>query len=155
MNNFTTNTYEMKRDILKFSKKVSNGLSKPESKFIMDMMFGIGLSGTTLISEISRSLKENIKLSYTIERLCDHLCSFNNRNIVMNNYYNEIKDEFGEKPIVLFDDSDISKLYGKKFEDLDEVIDASSIDKKITPGYHVCESVALTEKTKQPISLYS
>ena len=30
MNNFTTNTYEMKREILNFSKKVSNRLTKPE-----------------------------------------------------------------------------------------------------------------------------
>lgn len=55
----------------------------------------------------------------------------------------------------LFDDSDISKIYGKKFEDLDDVIDASNLNKKITKGYHVCESVILTEKEKQPISVYS
>lgn len=30
---------------------------------------------------------------------------------------------FPEEPIVLFDDSDISKRYGKKFEDLGKVID--------------------------------
>lgn len=35
------------------------------------------------------------------------------------------------------------------------MIDGSSLDKKITKGYHVCESVILTEKEKQPISVYS
>ena len=34
-------------------------------------------------------------------------------------------------------------------------MDASSLDKRITEGYHVCESVILTEKEKQPISVYS
>ena len=77
MNNFTMNCYEMKRDIFNFSKKITNGLSKPESKFITDILFGISRSGSILISEISRSLKENIKLGYTIERLCNHLSSFN------------------------------------------------------------------------------
>ena len=38
MDNFTTNTYEMKRDILKFSKKICNGVSKPETKFVSDML---------------------------------------------------------------------------------------------------------------------
>ncbi|MBP3920712.1 MAG: hypothetical protein J6D28_04025 [Bacilli bacterium] len=32
MNNFTTSTYEMKGDILNFSKKISNGLDKPLSE---------------------------------------------------------------------------------------------------------------------------
>ena len=44
MNNFTTNNYEMKRDIINFSKKISEGTSKPESKFIMDMIYGISKS---------------------------------------------------------------------------------------------------------------
>ena len=39
MENFTTNTYEMKREILKFSKKMSVNLDKPSSKFISDMIF--------------------------------------------------------------------------------------------------------------------
>ena len=41
MDNFTTNTYEMKRDILNFSKKICKGVSKPETKFVSDMVYGI------------------------------------------------------------------------------------------------------------------
>lgn len=37
MINFTTNTYELKRDFVNFSKKISNGLDKSKTKFIMDM----------------------------------------------------------------------------------------------------------------------
>ncbi len=155
MTNFTMYTYELKRDLMNFSKKISTGLSKSDSKFLMDMLFGISVSGSTLISEISRSLKENIKLGYTIERLCNHLSSFDENNLIMNNYFDECRNHFGDKPIVLFDDSDISKIYGKKFEDLDDVIDGSNKEKSITPGYHVCEAVALTKMEKQPISLYS
>ena len=100
MNNFTTNTYEMKREILNFSKKIAKNLSKSEKKFIQDIEYGIAASGSCLIS-------------------------------------------------------DISKVYGKKFEDLDDVIDASSQNKKVTKGYHVCEATILTEKEKQLISVYS
>lgn len=155
MTNFTMYSYELKRDLINFSKKISTGLSKPDSKFLMDMLFGMSASGSVLISEISRCLKEKIKLNYTIERLCDHLSSFDESDIVMNNYFNECKKHFGDKPVILFDDSDISKIYGKKFEDLDDVIDGSSKEKNITPGYHVCEAVGLTKNEKQPISLYS
>ena len=75
MNNFTTNTYEMKREIINFTKKVTNGLDKPTTKFVMDMQYGISKSKNTLISEISRSLNENIDIKNTIERLCDNLSS--------------------------------------------------------------------------------
>lgn len=155
MNNFTTNTYEMKREILKFSEKISKGVNKSEEKFIKDIEYGIATSGSCLISDISRSLNEEIKIKNTIERLCDNLNRFDKEQIIYNNYINEIKNLFGEEPVALFDDSDISKAYGKKFEDIDEIVDASSQDKKLTKGYHICEAVILTEKEAQPISTYS
>ena len=49
----------------------------------------------------------------------------------------------------------LQKRYGKKFEDLDRVIDASSINKEVVNGYHICEAVVLGKEQKQPISLYS
>ena len=155
MNNFTTNTYEMKREILNFSEKIAKKLSKSEKKFIQDIEYGIAASGSCLISDISRSLNEDIKLKNTIERLCDNLNSFDDAETLYNNYIEEIGDIYGKEPVVLFDDSDISKVYGKKFEDLDDVIDASSQDKKVTKGYHVCEATILTEKENQLISVYS
>ena len=155
MNNFTTNTYEMKREILNFSEKIAKKLSKSEKKFIQDIEYGIAASGSCLISDISRSLNEDIKLKNTIERLCDNLNSFDDAETLYNNYIEEIGDIYGKEPVVLFDDSDISKVYGKKFEDLDDVMDASSQDKKVTKGYHVCEATILTEKENQLISVYS
>ena len=62
MSNCTMNSYEMKSDVLNFSKKLSEGVNKPTSKFVMDMQFGLAKSGSCLISEISRVLDENIKL---------------------------------------------------------------------------------------------
>ena len=101
MNNYTMNAYEMKRDLINFSKKISEGLTNPEQKFIMDMMFGIASTGTTLISEISRSLKENIRLVNTIERLCDNLIRFDKEKTIMNNYYKEVKKNYQKKKVVL------------------------------------------------------
>ena len=157
MNNYTMDLYEMKREIVNFSKNISKGLNKSTSKFVMDMQYGIAKSKTCLISGIARELDEDIKLNNTIDRLCDNLVDLSNEEIEIlnNNYINEIKNLFAEEPIAIFDDSDIAKRYGKKFEDLDSVLDASSLKKEIVPGYHVCEAVVLTEKEKQPISLYS
>lgn len=158
MNNFTTNIYEMKREILNFSKKVSDGINKSTSKFVMDMQYGLAKGGSVLISNIARSLDENIKLNYTIDRLCDNLANLyqDEKEMIWNNYLNEVSKNIDkENAVVLFDDSDINKEYSKKLEDLDRIIDASSQDKKIVNGYHVCEATVLTKNEKQPISIYS
>ena len=121
------------------------------------MQYGLSKSKSCLISEISRSLDENTKLKNAIERLCDNLQSLNKNDvkIIKENYLNEINKYCPDELIAIFDDSDIAKKYGKKFEDLDQVIDASDKNKKIVNGYHVCEAVILGKKEKQPFSVYS
>lgn len=158
MNNFTTNSYEMKREIVNFSKKISKGVNKALSKFVMDMQYGLSKGGSCLISEIARSLDESINLNNTIDRLCDHLALIyqEDKEIIWNNYLEEVKRNVNyDNPIVLFDDSDINKEYSRKLEDLDRVIDASSKDKRIVNGYHVCEATVLTKNESQPASIYS
>ena len=39
----------------------------------MDIQYGLAKGGSCLISNIARNLDENIKLNYTIDRLCDNL----------------------------------------------------------------------------------
>lgn len=158
MNYFTTNTYELKREIVTFSKKMANDVNKSTSKFVMDMQYGLAKSGSCLISEISRSLDEDIKLGYTVERLCDNLVNMyqDETETIWNNYLEEVKKNIKDTDnVVLFDDSDINKEYSKKLEDLDRVMDASSTDKRIVNGYHVCEATVLTKNEKQPLSIYS
>ena len=158
MNNFTTNTYEMKREILNFSKKMSKRVNKATTKFVMDMQYGLAKGGSCLVSNIARSLDEDIKLNYTIDRLCDNLSNIyqDEKDTIWNNYLNEVSKNIDkENAVVLFDDSDINKEYSKKLEDLDRVIDGSSQDKKIVNGYHVCEATVLSINNKQPMSIYS
>ena len=158
MFNFTTNTYEMKREILNFTKKMSINLDKPSSKFISDMIFGIEKSQSILFSNIARELSEDTKLKHTIERLCLNCNNFNenNLNILENNYFNEIQKLLPNDEIILIeDDSDINKEYSKKLEDLCTVRDASKQKETFVNGYHVCEIASLTKNEKQPVSLYS
>ena len=158
MDNYTMNCYEMKREISRFSQKISEGAKKTTTKFVMDIQYGLAKGGSCLISEIARSLDEDIKLPNTIERLCDNLSNLDEeeKKIIWNNYIEELKENIDkDDPVVLFDDSDINKEYSKKLEDLDRVIDASSQDKRIVNGYHVCEATILTKNEKQPMSIYS
>ena len=155
MNYFTIITNEMKRESVNFSKKMSKGLSKPNKKFIGDMIYGISASKDIKISNIARELKEKIKLDNTIERLCLHLENFEAKDKINENYYKNVRTMIPEYPIGIFDDSDITKVYGKEYEDLDWVKDASNPKESYKPGYHMCNAVVLTKNMKQPAPVYS
>lgn len=114
-----------------------------------------------LTTEIARALDEGIKLKNTSERLCDNMENIEEDEIetIKNNYYAIVRENVfidkDDKVVVLFDDSEIAKPYGKKFEDLCRVRDASQPRTTLVNGYHVCEAVALSSNNKQPIPLYS
>ena len=154
MNNYTTNTYEMKRDIVNFSKKICKNSSKPESKFVTDMIYGISKSKDILLSSIAESLDEHTKKINVIDRLSENLAN-NLDEQIDKNYCNLVMDSFGDNPVFLMDDSDIIKPTGQKFEDLGVVRDGSSKNKTYEKGYHHTEIVGLTKEMKQPISVFS
>ena len=154
MNNFTTNTYEMKRDIVNFSNKICKNSDKPETKFVTDMIYGISKSKDVLLSSIAEALNEDTKKAYTINRLSDNLVSDLSASID-DNYNNLVMDALGDTPVFLVDDSDIVKPLGEKFEDLGIVRDGSSRKKSYEKGYHHTEIVGLTKNMKQPISIFS
>ena len=65
MINYSRLGYEIKRDFTNFSQEISKGLKRPQQKFVHQMIYGI-LAGNKLhLSEIARSLKENITLKKT------------------------------------------------------------------------------------------
>jgi len=57
--------YQLER----FVQILSKGLSKPRKKFIHQMLFGIQASRDIKLSEVARSLNEDIKLIKTETRL--------------------------------------------------------------------------------------
>ena len=67
MVNFTSNTYQMKREILSFSNKISRKLPKPERKFIADMNYGILASGSCLLTDIVDQLHEPSRKSNIVD----------------------------------------------------------------------------------------
>lgn len=154
MSYFTTNTYQLKREIVNFSKKICKNSNKPTSKFVTDMLYGISKSKDILLSSISEALGENISKINTIDRLSNNLSLDLDESIFLN-YCNLAFDALGDEPVFLVDDSDVTKPLGNKFEALGIVRDGSSKDKSYEKGYHHTEIVGLTNNFKQPISLFS
>ena len=73
MVNFTSNTYQMKREILNFSGKIYKHLSKPDKKFSADRTSGMLAAGSCLLTDIVDRLHEDSKKVNSVERLTRHL----------------------------------------------------------------------------------
>lgn len=156
MINFTSNTYQLKRDILTFSNKISKKLSKPDRKFSADMIYGMLASESCLLTDIVDQLHEDTKKVNSVERLTRHL----NKGVsvpALKSYLATIRRWVPAEPVIHIDDSDIVKPDGYKFESLGLVRDGSkSTDKKSVyeKGYHVTEACVLTANG-HPVSIFS
>lgn len=67
--------WRIKRQMEKFSDRLSSGLGKPKSRFIREMIYGIQCSKDVKLSNISRALQEEIALIKTENRLSRNLSS--------------------------------------------------------------------------------
>lgn len=156
MTHFTSDTYQMKREILTFSKKISRSLSKPDRKFTADMTYGILASQSPLLTDIVDQLHEDSQKVNSVERLSRHL----NRGVptwALKSYLSSIRKYVPDQPVILIDDSDIVKPDGYKFEALGIVRDGSkstSAKSVFARGYHVTEACVLTS-SGHPLSIFS
>jgi hypothetical protein len=143
----------LKRGIVRFSEKISKGLSRPEFKFVSQMVYGMLCSQSCHLSKIARVLDEKISLKKTIERLSRNLSEFTGGARLFENYIKKVKSCITDRTILVVDDGDIIKPCSHKLEGLGEVRDGSTGE--IGMGYHMLDVTALTPEQKSPIGVYS
>src|SRR5690554_3633897 len=99
MNHYTTDVYEVKRENILFSKKLTKGLNQVESKFITQMIYGMTKSQSVILSNIADGLKEDIKKVNTVERLSRNLDKPLSNDLLYENYMKEVNKVIGEEPV--------------------------------------------------------
>lgn len=152
MINYTTLNSNLKRGILNFSEKISKKFSRPDMKFICNMIYGILASKSCLLSEIGRNLNEKIPLQKTVTRLSRNLNEFDGGDELFEVYLRSIKNRYDDKSVLIIDGSDITKPASKELEGLCEVRDGSTGE--IGIGYHALGAAVLGDK-KLPYGVYS
>lgn len=156
MTYFTSNIYQMKREILSFSNKFSKNLSKPDRKFMADMNYGILASGSCLLTDIVDQLHEPSRKINIVDRLSRHLAKGTSKD-ALRAYLAQVKKWCPAQPVIHIDDSDVVKPDGYKFESIGLVRDGSecSLTKNVyKKGYHVTEATVLTY-SDHPVSIFS
>lgn len=153
MYNYTTLNYNLKRGILKFSEKISKNLSRPNFKFVSQMIYGMLSSQSCLLSDIGRKLNEKTSIKKIIDRLSRNLSGFDKAENLFENYLKAVKSEINDKTILIVDGSDITKNRTTKMENIAIVRDGSTGEYKL--GYHTLGISALTPEKKMPIPVYT
>ena len=146
------------------------GLSRPEQKFLQDLVFGILCSQSSLLSEISRAIAQGKNVRTVLKRL-----DFNLGRYDLKKPYERAQSHLlrrvDESYLFIFDPSEIVKPFAKKMEGLAKVRDASekprivttAIGKKVMvpvlkPGYPLRVAIAMSptgDVLPIELSLYS
>jgi len=152
MNDYTILAGRLKREILDFSAKICEELSRPKMKLAANILLGMAESRSCLLSEIGRALKEPIRLKNTVERLSIGLENLGESQAIQQNFAKMVRERIDDNTIFVGDGSDMTKPYGKAFECLERVHDGSAgIQEK---GYWTLEFAALTHGHKTPLPVY-
>ena len=109
MANSTSNTYQLKREILFFSNKISKKLPKPERKFIADINYGMLASGSCLLTDIADQLHEPSRKINVVDRLSRHLAKGAPKD-ALKTYLTQVKKWCPAHPVIHIDDSDVVRI---------------------------------------------
>ncbi len=116
-------TKQVQNKISNYFSKLSNHLTKPESRCVREMVTGILKNGTVLVNQIASGINDSISLSQTTKRFRTH---YNKKDFfakLFKGHLESVKGKIHHGDYILVDGSDIQKKYAKMMEGLDWVKD--------------------------------
>lgn len=142
----------LKAQLTKFSSELCQGLSRPLEKFVSQMLFGIQASQDVKLSNIARSLKEEIPLIKVEDRLSRNLKAAALEKELAPQLARMGSQRVSANTVLCLDLSDIRKEYAKKMEYLAQVRDGSTGE--LHDGYWLCDVTAADVNGTEIVPLY-
>jgi hypothetical protein len=142
----------LKAQLTKFCSELCTGLSRPLEKFVGQMLFGIQASQDVKLSNIARSLKEEIPLIKTEDRLSRNLKAIEWEAEVASQVARMASQRVEANTVLCLDLSDIRKEYAQKMEHLASVRDGSTGE--VHAGYWLCDITGAEVNGSDIIPLY-
>ena len=142
----------LKAQLTKFTTQLSEGLSKPLEKFVGEMLFGIQASQDVKLSNVARSLEEDIPLIKTEDRLSRNLKAKALESHLGPRLASLASPRVEANAVLCLDLSDVRKEYAEKMEYLDQVWDGS--EGEVHAGYWLCSVTAAEVQGSEITPLY-
>lgn len=143
---------QLREQLEKFSGILSPRFSKPQGKFIREMVYGIQASQDVKLSCISRALGEEIALKKTEERLSHHLKFPGMGQAVNEAIVQHAASRIRSDTLIIIDPTDVCKPYARQMPYLATVRDGSTGE--LAPGYWACVAVACEPATRRVLPLH-
>ena len=142
----------LKAQLTKFSTELCEGLSRPLEKFVGQMLFGIQAGQDVKLSNIARSLKEEIPLIKTEDRLSRNLRAVELEAELTPQLAKMASERVGANTVLCLDLSDIRKEYAQKMEYLAPVHDGSTGE--VHAGYWLCDITGAEVNGSEIVPVY-
>lgn len=127
--------------------------SKPKLEFLGQMLFGIQAARDTLVSEIARSLQEDILAKKTQERLEHHLQADGLDDKIHGSLLCDAAASIHEDTLIIIDPTDVQKPYAEKMPYLAKVWDGSKGKVGDNLGYTLCMAIACENGCRRIVPL--
>ena len=135
-----------------FSGKLSSHFSQPKRRFIEQMIYGIQASGEVKLSEIARSLNEQIPLLKTETRLSRNLAEESLEESLLFDVAKMGTRRVHNDTLLLIDPTDVRKDFAEKMEHLARVRDGSTGE--LVKGYWMMKVVGCEVEGRRIVPLY-
>jgi hypothetical protein len=142
----------LKAQLTKFSSEFCEGLTKPLAGFVAQMLFGIQSSQDVKLSNIARSLQEEISLIRTEKRLSRNLKNTELEKELTPQLVRMGSPRVQPNTVLALDLSDIRKEYAQKMEHLATVRDGSTGELHL--GYWLCDVTGAEVNSSEIVPLY-
>ena len=142
----------IREQIDRFSGIFLPRFSKPQGRFMGQMLFGIQAAQDVKLSQIGRALGEKIALKKTEERLSRHLALPGMGQKVNEVVAADAARRVRPNMLIVIDPTDIRKPYAEKMPYLATVRDGSTGE--LVPGYWSCVAVACEPDRRRVIPLH-
>jgi len=152
MSDYSTLGRKLREQIHGFSGKLSTHFSAPKQRFIEQMVYGLSAVQDVKLSQIARSLEEDVPLIATEKRLSRNLGTEGMDEELIEGVVRMGSRRVHSDTLLVLDISDIMKPYTEKMEYLATVRDGSTGE--LVDGYWTCNVIACEEGEQRIVPLY-
>jgi hypothetical protein len=142
---------KLRQQMHRFSGIFSPHFSRPQSRFIQQMIFGIAASQDCKLSQIGRALGEDISLKKTEERLSHHLADAELGHRLQQQLLADAAAKIHPDTLLVVDPTDIRKPYAQAMPHLATVRDGSNGE--LVAGYWACVALACEPASRRVLPL--
>lgn len=141
----------LRAQIHQFLGILSPRFSKPQTKFLEQMLFGISASQDCKLSQVARALGEPILLKKTEERLSRHLATPGLGRAVQEQIVTAAARRVKADTLIVVDPTDVRKPYAQAMPHLARVRDGSTGE--LVNGYWACVALACEPERRRVLPL--